>query len=163
MTLQYSTDVLHKKTTMKRHTKLFEEFQQEPEETQGGKRYWIAYHHTDGQIFGLFDDEKQAMDAAEAELDSIATSEEDYEENEDIDYREVDLNDDDEVEDLFKCAFNWGDLDLVVQLIEIGADPMTFFTAEQLIDLFRDRMDMLPPDFRNLLSRSRKSNRLFGI
>ena len=159
---------------MKRHTRLFEEFSQDT-------GLWALMFHPDGVMYGLYDTEEEAL-AARGQMNdwTAAMSREEY--GEDEPYEEEDLidvqqvfpgSDPEQDAELFSYAISAGsndvdfpgqaDHEMVWKLIELGADPMKFFTAEQLIDLFRDRLDELPSDFRNLLFRSRKSDKLFGI
>lgn len=127
---------------MKRHIKLFEEFgSNEP------KKYFVVSHYTNGQIYGLFDNEAEAMEtyneyaeeAREEEYTKGGYDEDEYDdiEQEEVDIEEFDPNDAEQVENVYSCARNWGDKDLVKQLISIGADPMTEFgTAEELVSFF---------------------------
>lgn len=129
---------------MKRHIKLFEEFgSNEP------KKYFVVSHKTDGKIYGVFDDEAEAMstyneyaeEAREEEYMKGGYDEDEYDdiEQEEVDIEEFDPSDRNQIEDIFSCAVNWGDKEIVEYMISIGADPMLYFGSKEELDAFMSR------------------------
>lgn len=126
---------------MKRHIKLFEEFgSNEP------KKYFVVSHKTDGKIYGVFDDEAEAMstyneyaeEAREEEYMKGGYDEDEYDdiEQEEVDIEEFDPENREQVEDVYACAVNWDDKDLVEYLISIGANPLVYFGSNANLNAF---------------------------
>lgn len=156
----------YEENEMRRHTKLFEEFL-EPKEQ---KRYWVVHDYSDGEIYGIYDDE----DEAHVEYANLAYQKpfdgwydddgDGIERNDAIGLDEVDLSDRDQIGDLFRRAVQFADDDLIKRLVLIGADPLTHFRDErEFIGHFDGDLSWMPADMRAEMTRSAKSGRLFGI
>lgn len=176
---------------MKNYTKLFEEFSDETEgfddemeehEHDDGQR-WVVYHHGDGMIYGIFDDEAEAQQVYDEERRGDGPNwegdedddEEPDDENDEVTMREIDPYDEEDMREYFRCAINWRDLNATIELIMISPDPAKLFeTPEEMYDYFiggelnanhfpRTVLDRLPRDLRDRIKRSAKSEKLFGI
>ena len=151
---------------MKRHIKLFEEFgSNEP------KKYFVVSHMTDGKIYGVFDDEAEAMSTYNEYAEDMkgGYDEDEYDdiEQEEVDIKEFVLSDRNQIEDIFSCAVNWGDKEIVEYMISIGADPMLYFNStEQILSFFDGDLSWLPgmPEgpMKDKLKRIQQEEDLFG-
>ena len=155
---------------MKKHTKLFEDFQQEP-------GLWGIFPEGGHGLFGLYDTEAEAI-AAKGDIDDFYRSVEGW--TYDMTVDQVFLGDfatdamlfhyatQDDPEDLSPDWPGQPGVVMVKKLIASGADPFaddhdeghaaTFETQEELDEWLRDQRHN-----EHAWKRSRKSKRLFGI
>ena len=156
---------------MKTHVKLFEQFEPTPEVP---KKYFIVTHQSDGRVYGVFDNRGDAMrayneyaeEAREEEytMAGYDEDEDDYIEQDEVDMEEFDPTNRSQVEEVYSCAINWEDRNLVKDLILMGTNPLYGFESPQeVFDFFKGDIDWMPEDVRRRLQLMQRSKKMLGM